>query len=761
VACALLAALAGYAWIGRGLAPARDTPAASAPGRAGALPAALRRPLRVNAAAAGISTSDLVDRLLAARSIADVQILAAKIAIVGDDAAVERLAPLLGDPRRGVPEIILGTFGQIGTELAVGHLVAAARDDRPSVRHAAIASLGASQSAAGEELLLGIARTASDPAQSAAISALGALGSRRAIEALTALAGDLAQPVALAAIGALGAAAVPEAQAAIRQLTEASDPRVAAAAIAHLDEIDAPLLARLARLAKSGDPQLVYAALVALVKARDAALPALRDAALHGSMEARWMAVSAIGEISGPAAVSLLGDVLRTGDRQTAMAAAGALASAGGPEARATLIEVALSDRGALTGALAQIAQLQGEDIDAALLTVIQRGTPSERRTALPRLLKAGHAAAIDAAVALVATGPRHERLEVMRMLADSGAPRAWGALIDHAGKARGASRVAALEMLAQARPADAAVGQLLSDSMFSGRRDEARYAATVLGRLGTEESRQALIAALADRDSSLAAAAVAALGGAAHDDAVKGALIAAAQGSPHLARPVMEHLLRVGAPEGLRLAEELLRGNDASAASQLVAAVGSLGTSAARRVVARALESRDPSVRAAAIATLGQSSDEASTDALLRLVRDEDGTVRAAALQTLGQVGSSRAQAALLDAARGGRPEERAAAIASLGNLDDPRVSDQIAVLIRDPDPRIAQAAVQAAQHGGPEIDQALTRIVNDPRAAPELRSAAAGQLRGRGTDLDDATEQVVTQLAGPAYGGGMYADI
>jgi len=36
-------------------------------------------------------------------------------------------------------------------------------------------------------------------------------------------------------------------------------------------------------------------------------------------------------------------------------------------------------------------------------------------------------------------------------------------------------------------------------------------------------------------------------------------------------------------------------------------------------------------------------------------------------------------------------------------------------------------------------------------------MRQAAAYQLRGRGTDLDDATEKLVSTLAGPAniYGG------
>ena len=84
---------------------------------------------------------------------------------------------------------------------------------------------------------------------------------------------------------------------------------------------------------------------------------------------------------------------------------------------------------------------------------------------------------------------------------------------------------------------------------------------------------------------------------------------------------------------------------------------------------------------------------------------------------------------------------------------MDDPRASASSSrALMRDRDPQVAQTAIQRSYNGGPEVDQALTQIVNDPSAKDELKAAAANQLRGRGTDLDDATEQTVTKLAGPA---------
>jgi HEAT repeat protein len=124
-------------------------------------------------------------------------------------------------------------------------------------------------------------------------------------------------------------------------------------------------------------------------------------------------------------------------------------------------------------------------------------------------------------------------------------------------------------------------------------------------------------------------------------------------------------------------------------------------------------------------------------------------------ALSSLGQIGSDRAQQAILDATRNGKPEDRIAAISGLAGMDDARASQQLANLMRDSDPTVAQAAIANAYNGGPEVDQTLTQIVTDPNAAANLKAAAASQLRQRGTDLDDATEAIVTKLAGAGYGG------
>ena len=52
------------------------------------------------------------------------------------------------------------------------------------------------------------------------------------------------------------------------------------------------------------------------------------------------------------------------------------------------------------------------------------------------------------------------------------------------------------------------------------------------------------------------------------------------------------------------------------------------------------------------------------------------------------------------------------------------------------------------------------VLKVLDDPSVKDDLKSYAAGQLRSRGVDLDERTEQMVTKLVGTAdqYGGYSY---
>jgi HEAT repeat protein len=284
-----------------------------------------------------------------------------------------------------------------------------------------------------------------------------------------------------------------------------------------------------------------------------------------------------------------------------------------------------------------------------------------------------------------------------------------------------------------------------------------------VLARRGSDSARQALVGALGGKDKDLATIAAASLGQLGLTEPVKTALLSAAQANPDVKQHVMGQLLQAGDPDGMRLAQDMLGDTEGNGANAAIWALASTGTPEAKRLLERALSSSNSDVRVAAISTLAQNHDDRSTDTLVRLTRDPDAQVRASALSTLGQVGSERAQQAIFEATRSGSADDRVAAISSLSSFDDPKAGAQLAQLMRDPDPTVAQAAIGSSYNAGPEVDATLIGIVNNPGTPAEVRATAAGQLRNRSTQLDPTTERVVTELAGPAggYGGDTYGRV
>jgi HEAT repeat protein len=242
LACALLAGVAGFSFYSHP-AGGSDTPARVANVRSASIPVQLRRPIRVSAEAAGISRDDLIERVLRARSLRDVQTLAERLGVVGDDQTVDQLAPLLADHRRGVPEAILACFGVIGSEHAVAQLVEHTSDDRPQIRMAAILALGATQTVEAEKLLIELAEKRADPAQATAITALGALGSDAAVATLMKLANGSDYQIAASAVAAMGSVTSEAAAVALHKLIDSPDSRVAAVALASIDTIDVQMLA--------------------------------------------------------------------------------------------------------------------------------------------------------------------------------------------------------------------------------------------------------------------------------------------------------------------------------------------------------------------------------------------------------------------------------------------------------------------------------------------------------------------------------------
>ncbi|HEY5949088.1 MAG TPA: HEAT repeat domain-containing protein, partial [Kofleriaceae bacterium] len=115
--------------------------------------ARLKGPLRVSAAALGVSIDELVRQIFAARDADELRPLAEKLGVVGDDSAIDAVMPLLQDAREGVPETIIGAFGVIATDHAVDVLIKTVADPREAVHDAAVEALGATHHPKAEPTL--------------------------------------------------------------------------------------------------------------------------------------------------------------------------------------------------------------------------------------------------------------------------------------------------------------------------------------------------------------------------------------------------------------------------------------------------------------------------------------------------------------------------------------------------------------------------------------------------------------------------------
>ncbi len=752
LACGLLAGIASYATLTGHRGTLAAEPVSATTARSGAVLPQARGSLRIAAQAQGLALDQLVHRALAARSVRELRPLVDRLGAEGNDATIDQLMPLLDDRPRGIAELAIFVFGDIATDHAVDVLIACAADERADVRDAAVTALGETHRTEAEPVLVEWAgRPGNSSTRRLAIAALGQLGSDTAVEVLARVAGPNSQnPYELAseAIGALGEVSSPAASAALLALLDDRDPRLVAEAITQLDEIDEPLVARLVPLTRSTNSKLVERAFEAIARAGDVALPILRQAAWERGQDARVDAVSAIGNVGTPAAIELLGDLLRTGPPDAARVAARELAEHGDARARELLIEAAKGDRAEATGALEQLSELDGDDIDEVVAGVLADGTPEQRRTVLPRLLEQGNPKALELAIDLARYSSGYARTQAMELLANAGTQPTFDALVAIAEDIHHGDRASALELLANARPGDPVVADLLADSLLSGRQDEAATAARLLAKVHSEDAEQVLIAALSGDDHEAVQQTLHAVGREPLSDPIKDALLAAARKDPSLEEDVMDQLVQAGAPEGLAIAERRLGGTDPDQAVAAVKALASEDTPEARRLIERAASSQLPEVRRQVISALSNDNDDRSADVLIQISRDSDEAVRTAAVTALGQSGSERARQVVLDAARSSSVADRRAAAEALGERSDAPARAQLVALMEDSDAGVAITAIDGIDSEGSEAQQELVRALMSRRIAADARTELARRLQRRNAKLDPATDQRIKEL-------------
>jgi len=733
--CVVLAVCTVYSWAHRGGAAATTTQAQRR--------AALDRPVRISAAALGITSDDLVQRLLHARTANEVEMLAEKLGMVGDDKMIDAVMPLVADTRAGVPAAILGAFGEIGTDHAVDVLVARARADREEVRIAAIDALGTTANPRAEKVLLDLAGGADETVRTSAIAALGKMGSERAVDVLAKIAihpGNASRE----AIGALAKIDTARAHAAIVKLIDAPSAEVAAAALDAITLVDDALLAKLKAIASNRESDLIVPVIHALSHAGDEVIPILSDAALNGPKTSHEPAVQALADLETSAAFEALRQFLETGDGDLPDLAAGALAKMGTDEARELLISAALSDRAVETQAVAHLMQMRGTDVEQALLAIAKSGT-ADRDKIIAHLVELEN----QEATKMVLDDALGGSLEAMQLLARRGNQAGVDLLIRLA-RSNHDDGGAALKTLADSRPDDAAVRQLLREQLRGGSTASARVAAEALAASGTDEARDALLEAAQSSNADLAATAVSSLGKFRLTGVAAETLRSAALAHPELAGSVMEQLISAGGTTGMQMAESALRGGDRSLAERAVQAIERVGVTPANfELLARGMYSSDENVRGEALRVMAGSGDARATEVAVQALRDTP-SVRYTAINALGQLDSPRARSALIDVSRSAEQRDRYAAVRLLYRYQDTSATQRLTEMVRDTVPYIATSAMNAVadRAGGMATVRAVAR---DASVRASVRLHAAYLMRER--DHDPAAQVLIDQLDDDDY--------
>ncbi len=725
--CGVLTALTVYSWT-------RHSPAE----RASAAPVARvqafgHRPVRVAASALGTSTEEIVAQLLESHSQSEMRRLAEQLGAVGDDAAIDAVMRLVSDPRPGVPELVIAAFGTIGTDHAVEVLVGLAGDPREGVKYAAIYALGSTGNARAETFLVNLARRN----DTAAIQALGDLATDKAIEVLYKIASVGGGEAAESAISTLGSVDTAAAIAALSRLIDSPSMGIASLALAAVKNVDEAMLAKLTAIVKTGEVQLAKPATLAIAHVGPDAIPLLQSLAVEASTtEIRVAAVQALGTIQDGEVVETLSKLVDAEDDEVAREATRSLAQFDDPEARDVLVNAALGDRAEVTRAVDALITLQGPDIEQALMEVAKAEEYGADR-ALAHLLSHDNAEAIDLAVARAASGSADDRLTALTMLADAATEATSARLIAIVRGEHGEVRTRALEVVTRTRPGDPAVMELLRDSLNAGDADEQRAAASALGRVGTDEARDALVSALMSSDSDVRYAALAALSSYRLDEPACAAIYSAAQSDTDLMSEAMRKLLQAGSPYGLRLAETALQ-RGSTMAIRTLQWLAEANPPGALELIVRSVRASDEYVRLGAVRAIGQLRPANAVDLAADALRDSSAQVRETAVVTLSQLGGDRARDALLTMTRSSLASDRLVALQYLP--DDSTTQLRVRDLVSDPDGTVAYYAMRslAATATGAQL---LRAVVFDSRRSEETRYDAASLLENYGR-LDEATE-------------------
>ncbi len=547
------------------------------------------------------------------------------LGVIRSGSSTSWLTELLRDEDRNVRLEALSTLTNRidDDEAARSAVLSAAHGTDHDLKMEAIAALGNAGAPEASPLLQEALATETGQSQIELINALGNTKDKGATALLTKILHEgsaEARNAAINALGSLGGDAATTALGDILVKGTRQDAEMAAQALARVGDEGAK--ARLLEAVNGDVRGPSIAALRALTQIEGDEVHDLMAKSLVGSdPERSSIAASYFSMHKDKAALPALLSVAKSGDQRQLGMAISAIGNIGGPEAVSALTDLASRSGPAQYQALSQ-------------LSALPEGHDKARAIALDLAKKGGPAANT-----------------AFSMLAQDGSPEARDALIQIA---KGGSTNAPEAMQSLAAQGDPTAIKALGDIARTGKDVNARQAALqALASTGNQAATPVFIAAAKDPDSRIRQQAISGLGATASPEAERVLVDATKDESRGVATAAVQSLSRLGTPGAVAQLEKLAGDKDPQTARFALAGLARTSPDKAAVAADRMLQSPDKASRLAAVQTAQSLAPSTQQKIWTRAAHDDDPAVARDAVSRLGATGTPEAQATLLDLLR------------------------------------------------------------------------------------------------------------
>jgi HEAT repeat protein len=563
-------------------------------------------------------------------------------------------------------------------------------------------------------MTLAVTRPAFSPEELERLAAIDRLAASGGVAELVERLDDRSWAVRRAVVSALAAAGDAAVEPLCRALRERRDNEDSIAATvdalaAVAGDADPALVAMVA------DAEIAVLADIAQILGRRrsvAAVPTLVALSRHADDNVAVVAIESLGRIGGRAAVASLVDAVASGNFFRAFPAIEVLGRSGDPRAVGPL--TALLEQPPFA---AEAARALGRTGDAAavapLMQLVAKSPEAVVRLSALALSdlhqryreRSGDSDAVDAALARTSREPTVLR-QLTRALS-AGDPPEQAAISFLLGALQDPSAAPALTSLLDATPivAEAAgvalarLGPQAEAEILSGlRAGGSAHKRALLPFLSSRTGARDVIECLHDENPDVRGLACEALARMGLVEAVGALFPLLADSDTRVAFAALAAIQSLGSHETNRLAVEAARSPDVRVRRAALRILAYFGASIALEVFLVSLDDPDERVRESAIAGLPFMEDPRAFEALLAATKAPAGKTRAAAMRSLAHcVGDMRASAYLLKGLSDRDAWVRYYACQSLGKLGFEAAAEAIIKLLADPAGQVRVAAVEA----------------------------------------------------------------